>query len=144
MLRKDKALLESLTRKYGKKELVNLINEKKELAHNNLIKKYKFIEKELKRIFDHYGINEFELEDWSDLPTVYINNSGVKFENDYKCVGFARNEMLGDFYIIMTNGTYSYDLPLEDIDYRIITNFYNWFVNSKDEIIAHIEETLED
>ena len=134
MLRKDKALLEGLTRKYGKRIIANAINEKMSISNRN----NKKLERDIKTFFMENNIDYMSIKKMSNISPLYINVE----DYDYVVKAIYMLED-GHIYLCMTNDVLEdriEDYPLNEInDIREINYISDWFNENKSNLIKRIE-----
>ena len=141
MLRKDKTLLESLTRKYGRNEMLNNIKRYSN-GRNSISNKFYYLEDKLTEIFETYDIDYFSVNQNKAIPTLIIEVNGYKYP--FECVGFIFDGV--DVSMDLQSGKTheSIELPLIDLDdIRTIAEISDWLKENEDAIIASIVEDVD-
>lgn len=135
MLRKDKALIEGLTRKYGKR---NIINETNLLGMGSLTRNKKKIinkiEKNICSIFDNYGVDIISLIEMKGIKPLFIE----KDNKNYKV-----KIVLRDFDEIVFVTVDKKEITLESIeDISELLFISEWVEVNKEDIIFNIENDI--
>ena len=145
MLRKDKVLLESLTKKYGKK---NILNEMDMLGmrglERNKIKIIDEIGKYIEFICHSFDIDVFYLYELEGC-----DNLSIEVDENYVIKGVSydwRNDDYKDIIFIAINEKgKEVEISLKDIeDISELSYICEWFNEYKRDIIAMIEHDLMD
>lgn len=150
MLRKDKVLLESLTRKYGKK---NLLNEMDQLGVRGLEKSVRKIRFKIGKIIDFishsFDIDIFSLKNIKPFLFIELNEKTYKVEEviyDWKNYeNISHDTDFEDLIFVVSDDNDKeieiYLNEIEDIDELLYIQ--EWFDGHKRDIIEDIEEDLD-
>ena len=134
MIRKDKALLEKLTNKYGKKKLLNLLNQYN--SAGKLGRDLLYIENKILSIFDEFDIDYISIE---KFPELYID---VNERYAYKCIGILTDGEQVVFDLVDDKNKII-EFPLNDVmEVFCIKEIYEWLEDNEDDLIAYIEKDV--
>lgn len=134
MIRKDKALLEKLTNKYGKKKLLNLLNQYN--SAGKLGRDLLYIENKILSIFDEFDIDYISIE---KFPELYID---VNERYAYKCIGILTDGEQVIFELVEDKNKII-EFPLNDVmEVFCIKEIYEWLEDNEDDLIAYIEKDV--
>lgn len=134
MIRKDKVLLENLTNKYGKKKLLNLLNQYN--SAGKLGRDLLYIENKILSIFDEFDIDYISIE---KFPELYID---VNERYAYKCIGILTDGEQVIFDLVDDKNK-TIEFPLNDVmEVFCIKEIYEWLEDNEDDLIAYIEKDV--
>ena len=134
MIRKDKALLENLTKKYGKKKLLNLLSQYD--LPGKLERDFLYIENKILSIFDEFDIDYICIE---KFPELYIN---VNERYAYKCIGILTDGEQVVFELVEDKNKII-EFPLNDVmEVFCIKEIYEWLKDNEDDLITYIEKDV--
>lgn len=150
MLRKDKMMLESLTRKYGKK---NLLNEMDMLGVRGLEKSIRKIRFKIGKIIDFishsFDIDIFSLKNIKPFLFIELNEKNYKVEEviydwkNYETISYD-TDFEDLIFVVSDENDKEIEISLKEIeDVNELLHIQEWFGRHKRDIIEVIEEDLD-